>query len=43
MLMGFCRFFSGSLLMRNLSQVVHKDDFIHDSEYLQTVFVAVPL
>lgn len=33
---------NGSLLMRNLNQVVKADDVILDSEYLQTLIVAVP-
>lgn len=28
--------------MRSLADVVSKDDFIQDSEYLETVLVAVP-
>nr|CAB3224657.1 V-type proton ATPase subunit C 2-like [Phallusia mammillata] len=34
---------TGSLLLRNLRQIVKKDDFILDSEYLQTILVAVPV
>lgn len=34
---------TGSLLMRNLAQIVKKDDVVLDSEYLQTLLVAVPL
>jgi len=34
---------TGSLLMRNLAQIVKKDDVILDSEYLETLLVAVPL
>nr|Q9NDR5.1 RecName: Full=V-type proton ATPase subunit C 2; Short=V-ATPase subunit C 2; AltName: Full=Vacuolar proton pump subunit C 2 [Ascidia sydneiensis samea]BAA96746.1 vacuolar-type H+-ATPase subunit C [Ascidia sydneiensis samea] len=34
---------TGSLLLRNLSQIVKKDDFIDGSEYLRTVIVAVPV
>jgi len=34
---------NGSLLMRNLNQVVKADDVIMDSEYLQTLIVAVPV
>lgn len=34
---------TGSLLMRNLAQVVKKDDVILNSEYLQTLLVAVPI
>ncbi|CAK8696136.1 unnamed protein product [Clavelina lepadiformis] len=34
---------TGSLLMRNLGQVVKREDFVLDSEYLQTLLVAVPL
>jgi len=33
---------SGSLLMRNLNQIVKKDDVIQNSEYLETLMVAVP-
>lgn len=28
--------------MRSLADVVSKDDFVQDSEYLETVLVAVP-
>ncbi|XP_078481292.1 V-type proton ATPase subunit C 2-like [Ciona intestinalis] len=34
---------TGSLLLRNLREIVKKEDFIHDSEYLQTLLVAVPV
>ncbi|RDB28518.1 V-type proton ATPase subunit C 1 [Hypsizygus marmoreus] len=32
----------GNLSVRSLADVVSKDDFIHDSEYLETLLVAVP-
>lgn len=35
-------FTSGNLSVRSLADVVSKDDFIRDSEYLETVLVAVP-
>jgi V-type H+-transporting ATPase subunit C len=33
---------TGNLSQKSLSDIVSKDDFIWDSEYLQTVLVAVP-
>ncbi|CAH0381851.1 unnamed protein product [Bemisia tabaci] len=33
---------TGSLLTRNLAELVKKEDFIHDSEYLTTLLVVVP-
>ena len=33
---------SGNLSVRTLADVVHKEDFVLDSEYLETVLVAVP-
>lgn len=33
---------SGSLLTRNLSDIIKKEDFITDSEYLQTMIVIIP-
>jgi len=33
---------TGNLSVRSLADVVHKDNFIQDSEYLETVLVAVP-
>lgn len=33
---------SGSLLTRNLSDIIKKDDFISNSEYLETLIVIVP-
>jgi len=33
---------TGSMLSRNLSNLVKKEHFVHDSEYLQTVLVIVP-
>jgi V-type H+-transporting ATPase subunit C len=33
---------TGNLLVRNLSDVVRKEDLLLDSEYLQTLLVAVP-
>ncbi|PPR01180.1 hypothetical protein CVT24_006056 [Panaeolus cyanescens] len=33
---------TGNLSVRSLADVVSKDDFIHDSEYLETLLVAVP-
>jgi len=33
---------TGNLSVRSLADVVHKEHFIEDSEYLQTVLVAVP-
>ncbi|KAG7099457.1 hypothetical protein E1B28_001308 [Marasmius oreades] len=33
---------TGNLSVRSLAEVVSKDDFIQDSEYLETVLVAVP-
>jgi len=38
----FLLFFSGSLLTRNLADLVRKEDFILDSEYLTTLLVVVP-
>lgn len=35
-------FYSGSLLTRNLADLVKKEHFILDSEYLQTLLVIVP-
>nr|VWO95113.1 N/A [Ganoderma boninense] len=35
-------FFSGNLSVRSLVDIVRKEHFINDSEYLQTVIVAVP-
>lgn len=35
-------FTSGNLSIRNLGEVVKKEDFVLDSEYLTTVCVAVP-
>lgn len=32
----------GNLSMRDLADVVSKDDFIQDSEYMETLLVAVP-
>jgi hypothetical protein len=37
-----CFFFSGSLLTRNLGDLVQKEDFVVDSEYLITLLVVVP-
>lgn len=34
--------YSGNLATRSLADVVSPDDFIKDSEYLETVLVAVP-
>lgn len=33
---------TGSLLTRNLGEIVRKEDFVLDSEYLQTLLVVVP-
>lgn len=33
---------TGSLLTRNLNDIIKKEDFIQDSEYLQTLIVIVP-
>jgi V-type H+-transporting ATPase subunit C len=32
----------GNLSLRSLVDVVSKDDFVQDSEYLETLLVAVP-
>lgn len=42
-LMNFERKSTGSLLLRNLSDLVKKEDFVLDSEYLVTVLVAIPV
>uniref|UniRef100_H2YK91 V-type proton ATPase subunit C n=1 Tax=Ciona savignyi TaxID=51511 RepID=H2YK91_CIOSA len=34
---------TGSLLLRNLREIVRKEDFIVGSEYLQTLLIAVPV
>jgi V-type H+-transporting ATPase subunit C len=36
------RRFRGNLSVRSLADVVSKDDFIQDSEYMETLLVAVP-
>jgi len=33
---------SGNLLTRNLGDIVRKEDFVLDSEYLQTLIVVIP-
>ena len=38
----YFRIFSGSLLTRNLADLVKKEHFILDSEYLTTLLVIVP-
>ena len=38
----FLYFFSGPLLTRNLGDLVKKENFIMDSEYLTTLLVIVP-
>lgn len=35
-------FLSGNLSVKSLADIVNKDDFIQDSEYLETLLVAVP-
>lgn len=35
-------FFSGNLMTRSLVDLVKKEDFVQDSEYLQTLLVVVP-
>lgn len=40
--MNFLLFFRGSLLTRSLAEIVKKDDFVLDSEYLVTLLVVVP-
>lgn len=37
----FC-YFSGSLITKDLSDIVKAEDFVRSSEYLQTVVVVVP-
>lgn len=32
----------GNLSIRSLADIVSRDHFVHDSEYLETVLVAVP-
>jgi hypothetical protein len=34
--------FRGSLFTRNLAELVKREDFVLESEYLQTVLVIVP-
>ena len=41
-LIFFVLIFSGSLLTRNLADLVKKEHFILDSEYLTTLLVIVP-
>lgn len=36
------RIFRGSLLTRSLADIVKKEDFVLDSEYLITMLVVVP-
>lgn len=36
------RLFSGNLSVRSLVDVVSKEDFVENSEYLETALVAVP-
>ena len=33
---------SGNLSVRSLADIVSKDDFLQDSEYMETLLVAVP-
>lgn len=40
--MIFFLFLRGSLLTRSLAEIVKKDDFVLDSEYLVTLLVVVP-
>lgn len=40
--MNDTRLFSGSLVTKDLSDIVKADDFVQGSEYLQTVVVVVP-
>lgn len=37
-----CHVSRGNLAVRSLAEVVSKDDFIPDSEYMETLMVAVP-
>ena len=39
LIIGVC---SGNLSVRSLTDIVTQDDFILDSEYLETILVAVP-
>jgi len=41
-LIGLQKKQTGSLLTRNISDIIKKEDFIQDSEYLQTLIVIVP-
>ena len=34
--------YRGSLLTRNLGDIVKKEDFVLDSEYLTTLIIAIP-
>lgn len=34
--------FRGNLSVRSLADIVRKEDFIQDSEYMETLLVAVP-
>ncbi len=33
---------SGNLSVKSLADIVHKEDFVEDSEYLETLVVAIP-
>lgn len=38
----FVHVYSGNLSVKSLHEVVSKDHFVQDSEYLETLLVAVP-
>lgn len=41
-MLRFSLWTSGNLSVRSLVDVVSKEDFLEDSEYLETILVAVP-